>query len=323
MISVTAAIIIRDNLILAARKRAGLHLAGYWEFPGGKLEEGEDPRECLARELEEELGIRCEVGEFLTESVFAYPGKTVRLLGYLTSHTGGNFRLSDHDELRWLEVHRLKTLQWAPADIPLVDALIRQKLCDKTLSYYGQHACAYVEKTINHDMQALHDQFLAHLPAGGHILDLGCGSGRDSRAFLDLGYQVTAIDGSPAIAALASTYLNQEVQVMKLQEIDWQNHFDGIWACGVLVHLPKSEILHSLQRLSDALKSGGMLYFSVKEGGLERWDGQGRFYCDYRETELMAFVQQVFPASEVTITASTSVLNPVQEKWLNIFARRP
>ena len=256
MISVTAAIIIRDNLILAARKRAGLHLAGYWEFPGGKLEEGEDPCECLARELEEELGIRCEVGEFLAESVFAYPGKTVRLLGYLTRHTGGEFRLSDHDELRWLEVHELKTLQWAPADIPLVDALLEQKLTGQTLSYYQRHAHAYVEKTINHDMQEIRDQFIHQLPTNGHILDLGCGSGRDSRAFLALGYQVTAIDGSPAIAALASSYLNQEVQVMKLQEIDWHNRFDGIWACGVLVHLPKSETLHNIQRLYD--ENGGM-----------------------------------------------------------------
>lgn len=124
MITVTAAIIIKDGLILAARRKSGLHLAGFWEFPGGKLEKDEAPQTCLARELYEELGIEVEIGRFIGESLFEYPEKTIRLLGYITTHTGGDFTLIDHDEIKWLPPNLLSTLQWAPADIPLIEALL-------------------------------------------------------------------------------------------------------------------------------------------------------------------------------------------------------
>lgn len=126
MIKVTAAIIEKDGLILAAKRKAGLHLAGYWEFPGGKLEEGEQPRECLQRELKEEFGIDTTIGDCIGESIYHYSDKSICLIGYLTSHTGGEFVLTDHDEIQWLKPEYLKTLKWAPADIPLVDELLSQ-----------------------------------------------------------------------------------------------------------------------------------------------------------------------------------------------------
>jgi len=122
MLTVTAAIIERDGCILAAR-RSGGHLAGFWEFPGGKLEDGEIPEECLKRELEEELGVVTEVGRFVGESVYDYDGTVVKLLGYATKHINGTFQLTVHDEIRWLPVEDLWTLKWAPADIPLVECI--------------------------------------------------------------------------------------------------------------------------------------------------------------------------------------------------------
>jgi 8-oxo-dGTP diphosphatase len=123
MISVTAAIIQKNGLILAARREPGIHLAGYWEFPGGKIEQGETPEQCLQRELMEEFSIQCEIGEFVCESIFDYGHKTIQLLGYFATHTGGTFQLTDHDKICWLPVKELLTLQWAPADIPLVNRL--------------------------------------------------------------------------------------------------------------------------------------------------------------------------------------------------------
>src|SRR5438309_6932977 len=79
-------------------------------------------------------------------------------------------------------------------------------------------------------LEALYQPFLAHLPPGGHILDAGCGSGRDSRVFLDRGCRVTAIDGSGAMAALASAYLGQAVLHLTFQEITFEACFDGVWA---------------------------------------------------------------------------------------------
>jgi len=123
ILTVTAAIIEKDSRILAVRKRPGLHLGGYWEFPGGKLESNETPEECLQRELFEELGIQCEIGVFLAESIHDYGNRVIRLLGFHVRHTSGEFHLTDHDAIRWLTVDELFTLQWAPADIPLVEAL--------------------------------------------------------------------------------------------------------------------------------------------------------------------------------------------------------
>lgn len=123
MITVTAAIIIDNGKVLAARKKTGLHLAGYWEFPGGKVEEGEDQIDCLHRELLEELGITCEIEEYLGESIYSYGEKTIRLVGYIARAPRGDFELTDHDALRWLSLDELDWVEWAPADIPLVQAL--------------------------------------------------------------------------------------------------------------------------------------------------------------------------------------------------------
>lgn len=96
------------------------------------------------------------------------------------------------------------------------------------VAYYEAHAQTFFDGTVNLDLSALHQRFLAHLPTGGHILDAGCGSGRDARAFLDHGYTVTAFDAAPALAELASVHCGLPVHVLRLEEMDWQARFDGI-----------------------------------------------------------------------------------------------
>lgn len=121
MIDVTAAIIVKDDKVLAARRGPGKHLEGYWEFPGGKLEPFETPENCLERELSEEFAIRAVVGAFIGESQYDYGSKIVRLLAFEVEHLSGEFKLIDHDELRWLAYDELFSVDWAPADIPLVE----------------------------------------------------------------------------------------------------------------------------------------------------------------------------------------------------------
>jgi mutator protein MutT len=123
IIQVTAAIIEKNGRILAARRKSGSHLAGYWEFPGGKIEPNETEEECLARELWEEFGIRCIIGDFFAESIYDYQSKVIRLLSYRVQHLSGTFQCRDHDQIVWLPVHQLHSLTWAPADIPLVKKL--------------------------------------------------------------------------------------------------------------------------------------------------------------------------------------------------------
>ena len=129
-IEVAAAVIVKDRKVFAARRRQGSHLAGYWEFPGGKIEQGETPEECLRRELQEELCITTRIGRFIGESLYDYGAKIVRLIVYEAEHISGSVELVDHDEFCWLAVENLNELNWAPADIPILE-----RLCDL---YYPQ-----------------------------------------------------------------------------------------------------------------------------------------------------------------------------------------
>lgn len=122
-VDVAAALILKDNKVFSARRKEGGHLSGYWEFPGGKLEEGESPEQCLARELKEELKINVRIGPYIGESVFDYGTTIVRLIAYEVEHLAGTIELVDHDEMRWLSFNELNAVKWAPADIPFVDQL--------------------------------------------------------------------------------------------------------------------------------------------------------------------------------------------------------
>lgn len=122
-IEVTAAVIIRNNQVFAAKRSKGRHLAGYWEFPGGKIEKGETAKECLQRELVEELNISTKIGPFMMKTAHNYVDKKVVLHVFQVSSFSGDIKLVDHDEFRWLSLSECKTLNWAPADIPIIDEL--------------------------------------------------------------------------------------------------------------------------------------------------------------------------------------------------------
>lgn len=124
MIKVVAAIIEKEDKILIAKKKEGKPLAGYWEFPGGKIEEGEPSEESLIRELMEEMNIKVKVNNFIGESIYDYGnGKVISLLGYTSEIIEGTLKLTDHDEVKWVTLDQIKSYKLAPADIPLVDKI--------------------------------------------------------------------------------------------------------------------------------------------------------------------------------------------------------
>jgi mutator protein MutT len=123
VLDVTAAIWIEAGRVLIARRPPGVSQAGLWEFPGGKVRPGETPEACLAREIEEELGVRVEVEGFFSESVHAYAERTIRLLAYRVRSTGGSPVAREHAELRWVNPRELGRYPFCPADLPLVRRL--------------------------------------------------------------------------------------------------------------------------------------------------------------------------------------------------------
>jgi 8-oxo-dGTP diphosphatase len=120
---VTAGVLRQRGRVLVARRSPGRHLAGLWEFPGGKLESGESPEACLEREFIEEFGVQVKAGQFLLRSAHTEPLQTVELLVYQLRHVRGRFKLLAHDALLWCPRHHLLDLQLAPADIPVARAL--------------------------------------------------------------------------------------------------------------------------------------------------------------------------------------------------------
>jgi SAM-dependent methyltransferase len=148
---------------------------------------------------------------------------------------------------------------------------------DPTPHYYTQHAAEFFHSTVGVDMAPIRQRFLARLPPGGHILDAGCGSGRDARAFAEAGFQVTAFDASAELARLASAHCGFEVAQRRFEDVDEVAQFDGIWCCASLLHVPLAAMPATLARLWTALRPGGTLYVSFKHGTGERVHGGRRF----------------------------------------------
>jgi 2-polyprenyl-3-methyl-5-hydroxy-6-metoxy-1,4-benzoquinol methylase len=158
-----------------------------------------------------------------------------------------------------------------------------------TLTYYNNNAQTFSDSTLNVDMSALYAEFLPHVKQHGHILDAGCGSARDAAYFKNQGFTVSAFDASPALAKLASNYLQQPVEIKTFQELECINKYDGIWCCASLLHVPKAELPQVFLKLQNALKPDGVLYVSFKYGTQERVHN-GREFTDLNESALTALI---------------------------------
>lgn len=200
--------------------------------------------------------------------------------------------------------------------------LKEKKQTNETIDFYNSQAKQYISETVDLDISNIRNHFLELIPEESHILDLGCGSGRDSRFFLDHGYAVTAIDASYEIANLASDFIGQKVRNLSFQELDYRETFFGIWACASLLHCPKSEITKVMQSMTLALKPNGIIYMSFKYGTDERVDERGRFFNDYTENDISKVLLERSDLQIVEIFAETKPLRNGFQKWLNIFAKK-
>lgn len=188
---------------------------------------------------------------------------------------------------------------------------------NKTNKYYQDNARSFYSATVEIDMSAIYQKFLPLMPKGGSILDAGCGSGRDSLHFKSEGYDATAMDASAALCKLASDLLGQDVHCLGFEDIAWQNHFDGVWTCASLLHVPKQQLPSVMTRLAKSLKAGGVMYASFKYGDSERVKG-GRAFTDMTEESFAELLKSVPELSlkESWVTADRRVDS--DQNWLNV-----
>ena len=191
-----------------------------------------------------------------------------------------------------------------------------------TLDYYNQNAETFAAGTREADMHAAQDRFLALLQPGASVLDFGCGSGRDTRYFLERGLRVTAVDGSRKLCSLASAYTGIEVKQMLFQDLDEVEAYDGIWACASILHLPKAELQSVLIKLSNALKTGGIIYTSFKYGTFEG-ERRGRYFTDLTEETFLSLTAAIPALTPESIWLTGDVREGrSEEKWLNVMMRK-
>lgn len=166
-------------------------------------------------------------------------------------------------------------------------------MINRTLDFYNNNSKSYIESTLSVDMSHLYKDFLKHIPKGGYILDLGCGSGRDSLEFIKQGYNVTAVDGSKELSIAASKLIGQQVICSKFEELKLTEKFHGIWACASLLHVNRKDILDVIKNTSSNLKDNGVFYMSFKYGEKEYIDEKGRYFNCYTEETFNELISKV------------------------------
>ena len=192
---------------------------------------------------------------------------------------------------------------------------------DKTLDYYNQNANTFFEGTVSVNFREVQDKFLKVLP-GKKILDFGCGSGRDTKYFLDNGYDVIAIDGSIELCKKASEYTGIEVKHMLFQELNDKDTYDGIWACSSILHLNKEELKPVLLKMIDALKKQGIIYTSFKYGNFEG-ERNGRYFSNFTIESFKEYVQDISTIQIEEYWLSGDVRKGREdEQWLNLILRK-
>lgn len=190
-----------------------------------------------------------------------------------------------------------------------------------TVDYYNERAEQFFGSTLRVDMSAIYLRFLDGLESGAHILDAGCGSGRDAREFADRGYRVTAFDASIELARYASEHCGFEVAVRRFEDVHEIAQYDAIWCCASLLHVPQADMSAVLAKLWAALKTGGRMYVSYKSGRSER-EHDGRCFTDADE-ETVRLWFGTLPELDRTEVWYTQDQRPDRiEIWTNALAFR-
>ena len=190
-----------------------------------------------------------------------------------------------------------------------------------SIEYYDKNAVEYFERTVDISMQSWWDLFTEQLPEGASILDLGCGSGRDSAYFISCGYDVTAMDASEEMCDLASIHIGQDVLHLSFAEMDFNQVFDGIWACASLLHVPSDEMDMILAKVIKSLKINGILFLSFHYGEYEG-ERDGRYFTDYRMKTLKELIGRYENLEIIDIDKCDDSHGDNDAEWIYALIRR-
>lgn len=193
---------------------------------------------------------------------------------------------------------------------------------DTTLEYYNQNAEQFVRGTLLVDFAKTQERFLSKIEKGACVLDFGCGSGRDTKYFLEKGYRVEATDGSAELCRAAAEYTGIPVEQMLFEELDAKEKYDGIWACSSILHLDKKALCSVLKKMAAALKEKGVIYTSFKYGEFEG-ERSGRYFTDFTKESFEEYMGNV-PELQMEDCWITGDVRPGrgEEKWLNLILRK-
>ena len=185
----------------------------------------------------------------------------------------------------------------------------------RTRKYYSDNAEEYFRETVNSFVTQAAEEFLSHIPPKGRILDCGCGSGRDTKYFLDNGYDTDAIDASPELCRIASEYTDHPVVCMDYNALDKTEAYDGIWAQASLLHERRENLTSLFSVLARALRKGGVLYCSFREGKKDGREG-GRWYTNMTEESIRFIIPTSL--SPLKVWYSSDVRPGFSHRWINI-----
>src|SRR3954447_20899945 len=187
--------------------------------------------------------------------------------------------------------------------------------------WYDANAEHFAQRTLANDMSDVYRPFLELLPAGGHILDAGCGPGRDAKAFCERGFHVTAFDASPAMVALCTRHASIPALQLRFHDVNFEAEFDGVWACASLLHVPRAELPETIRRLARALKAGGIFYMSFQSGEGERVEPDGRLFTNFTLVALRQMIDGIGGLDAIHIWEMDVEGATQRKRWLHALAR--
>ena len=192
----------------------------------------------------------------------------------------------------------------------------------ETIQYYDSHAQEFLASISTANMSAACDQFISFLKPKARIMDLGCGTGRDSLYFASKGCFVLPVDASAEMCRITTENTKLQAQQIRFEELEYVEEFDGVWACASLLHASRESLPEIMSRINSALKLGGILYFSFKYGTGSAMKN-GRYFTNMTEADLpwLCNERNGFKVEHVCVSNDVRPERS-EEKWLNVFARK-